>query len=105
MFSNLYVEIENFIYKIENTFKDQGRDKNKTDVAYKDINKLSQIILFDKIINNKSFYFARLHEYFGLLKKIKESILKQRIIKTNLEEQDFTFILAENVRAKSSTRS
>jgi len=54
-------------------------------------------------LDKKNYYAAKLHEYPeypNLLEVSKELILRQRVLKTNLEKQGFNFVLTGNVRAQ-----
>jgi len=59
--------------------------------------------LIDKVlsgikIDRKIFYFGKLSEHPETIKKSKELIEKQRLLKTNLQKQGFEVIIAGRVR-------
>lgn len=98
MRAQLFVDGENFIYKIEDSLIKQGIDKDKISVENIDLKKLIKFAFPDLKINKSCYYSAKLQFHKDSAKKSKELILKQRILKTTLEKQGFDFILAGNVR-------
>ena len=98
MKTQLFIDGENFIYKIEDALLSQGFEKNKISSENIDLKKLIKFAFPDLKLDKLKFYSAKLKFYKESAKKSKELILKQRILKTNLEKQGFEFILAVNVR-------
>jgi uncharacterized LabA/DUF88 family protein len=102
----LFIDGENFLFKIEDALIQDGFIKDKIDSIHIDIVKLLKLALPNEIINQSFFYAGRLREYQEYpetIKKSKELILKQRILKTSLGKQGFTFVLAGNVRPQTVT--
>lgn len=97
----LFIDGENFLFKIEEALKEQKIDKFKVDITQINLAKLISLAFPQYLINNKNFYSAKLQFYRDSPKKSKELILKQRILKTNLEKQGFNFILAGHVRPQT----
>jgi len=77
----LFVDGENFLFKVEDCLKEQGISRKDVDPTEIDLSSLIKMSLPKYKVKNKYFYSARL-----------------RILKTNLEKQGFEFILAGNVR-------
>lgn len=97
----LFIDGENFLFKIENALIQEGCAKDKIDSIHINLSKLLALTISDVKITKSIFYAAKLREYREFpetLKKSKELIFKQRILKTSLEKQGFEFILAGNVR-------
>ncbi len=94
----LFIDGENFLYKIEDALTSQGIDKIKVSIENIDLKRLFKLAFPDLKIDTHNFYSARLQFHKQSAKKSKELILKQRVLKTNLEKQGFEFILAGNVR-------
>ncbi len=98
MRAQLFIDGENFIYKIEDSLVKQGVVKHKINVENINLKKLIELALPDITIEKSNYYAAKLQFHKESPAKSKELILKQRILKTNLERQGFNFILAGNVR-------
>lgn len=98
MKTQLFIDGENFLYKIEDSLIKQGISKSKLRLENIDLKKLLTLALPDTKIDILHYYAAKLRFHNESPQKSKELILKQRILKTNLEKQGFTFILAGNVR-------
>ena len=102
----LFIDGENFLFKIEDALIQEGFVKDKIDSIHIDIIKLLKLAIPNEPINQSFFYAGRLREYqeyAETIKKSKELILKQRILKTSLGKQGFTFVLAGNVRPQIVT--
>lgn len=93
----LFIDGENFIYKIEDSLVSQGIKKSEIDVTQIDLNKLISLALPTYELDKKKFYSAKLQFHQDTAAKSRELILQQRILKTNLEKQGFEFILAGKV--------
>lgn len=98
MSTYLFIDGENFLYKIEDTLREAGIPKNKIDTTSIDLASLITSALQDYDISKKYFYSAKLKLFEETRKKSLELIQKQRTLKTNLEKQGFEFILTGNVR-------
>lgn len=94
----LFVDGENFLYKLEDALVQEGVQKEKINSIHLNITKLLSLTIPGEKIDKMMFYSAKLREHPETLKKSKELILKQRILKTTLEKQGFEFVLAGNVR-------
>lgn len=97
MQTHLFVDGENFIYKIEDSLKSQGISKSSADIVNLDLNKLLSLALPEYVLEKKNFYSAKLQLVPETIVKSRKLILEQRILKTNLEKQGFEFVLAGKV--------
>ena len=93
----LFIDGENFIYKIEESIESQGISKHSVNIVNIDLKKLIALALPEYKLERKNFYSAKLQVHPETLVKSKELILLQRILKTNLEKQGFEFIRAGKV--------
>ena len=93
----LFIDGENFIYKIEESIESQGISKHSVNIVNIDLKKLIALALPEYKLERKNFYSAKLQVHPETLTKSKKLILQQRILKTNLEKQGFEFILAGKV--------
>ena len=98
MSTYLFIDGENFLHKVEDALREQRVPKRKIDTSHIDLASLVHLALPDYTIEKKYFYSAKLKLFVETKEKSLELIRKQRILKTNLEKQDFEFILAGNVR-------
>lgn len=96
----LFIDGENFLHKIEEVLKKEGLNKNKTDLALIDLNRLFKEPLKNFSILRKIFYVARLHFYPETKKKSEELIKFQRKLRNSLIKQGYEFEIAGNVRAQ-----
>jgi len=98
--AKLFVDGENLRHYVEDVLKQSGsRNKSINDV---DLSKLFDSVLKGLKISKKVFYAAKLHlykEFPKYLEKSKDLILKQRILKTELEKHGFDFVISGHVRA------
>ena len=99
----LFIDGENFTYKIEEIIKGKDIKNKKVDIASLDFNKLFELPLKDFKISRKIFYSAKLHFYPETKDKSIELINNQRKLKNNLIKQGFEFIMAGNVRGQKLT--
>ena len=76
----LFIDGENFIYKIEQVLKKEGIEKHKIDLALINFNKLFKEALKEFTLSRKIFYNARLHFHKDTPKKSGELIKLQRKI-------------------------
>lgn len=96
----LFIDGENFIYKVEQALMDEGIDKHKIDITSIDLNTLFKESLKGFTISRKIFYNARLHVHEDTQKKSEELIKQQRKLRNTLINQEYEFIIAGNVRAQ-----
>src|SRR4030042_6311169 len=94
----LFIDGENFLYKIKEVLKQKNLSQNKTSLATIDLGKLFKESLKGLDINRKIFYVARLSVYPDTRKKSEELIKLQRKLRNNLVKQGYEFIIAGNVR-------
>lgn len=99
----LFIDGENFLYKVEDALVQQGVTKNKIDSVHIDLKKLIQLALPKEHITKSTFYAAKLQKHQATLTKSLKLIQNQRILKTNLEKQGFEFVLAGTVRPQIVT--
>jgi uncharacterized LabA/DUF88 family protein len=96
----LFIDGENFIFKIEQALKKQGIAKHKVDLALINLNDLFKESLKGFNISRKIFYNARLHFHKDTPRKSEELIKLQRKLRNTLINQGYEFIIAGNVRAQ-----
>lgn len=93
----LFIDGENLLHKVKEVLKEK---KTIADLSKFDFNALLATTLEDYKLNKKIFYVAKLRAHPDTKDKSKELILFQRYLKTNLEKQGFTFLIAGNVRSQ-----
>jgi uncharacterized LabA/DUF88 family protein len=98
----LFIDGENFIYKIEDVLKKHPKG-NKVDVASLDFNKIFHDPLQEYKITTKIFYAAKLHFHPETKEKSEKLIKTQRKLKNTLLNQRFKFLIAGNVRGQKIT--
>ncbi len=98
--SILFIDGENFLHKVEEVLKQESINKNKSNLALINLNKLFEEALQGFDISRKIFYAARLHLHPDTKKKSEELIRLQRKLRNNLVNQGYEFIIAGNVRAQ-----
>lgn len=96
----LFIDGENFIYKIEEVLKSKNIKKKEIDIATIDFNALFNNTLKDFKISKKIFYAAKLHFYPETKNKSEELIKSQRKLKNTLINQKFEFVMAGHVRGQ-----
>ena len=96
----LFIDGENFLHKVKEILKEEDIDKNKTDLALIDLNKLLQDPLKGFTVSRKIVYVSRLHFHPETKKKSGELIKFQRKLRNHLINQGYEFIVAGNVRAQ-----
>lgn len=99
----LFIDGENFLYKVEDALREVGISKNKIDTNRLDLNSLISEVLKGYKISKKTFYSAKLHMFDETKEKSRILIHKQRVLKQNLEKQGFEFLIAGNVRPQAVT--
>lgn len=103
MATYLFVDGENFLHKLKDALIQQGVKKQNIDCTRVDLKKLIQLALPNENIEQSTFYAAKLHMHEDSRTKSLKLIQQQRVLKTNLEKQGFTFVLAGNVRPQKVT--
>lgn len=99
----LLIDGENFTFKVEHVLKEEGIDKHSLSFSQIKLKELIQIIFLEYkelSIVEMRYYSAKLRVHPESKKKSEYLIRQQRSLKTNLEKQGFSFILAGNVRAQ-----
>ena len=97
----LFIDGENFRHKVEEVLKTGHKDISSVDFAEIDLLGLLDKVLKKYRIFEKRYYGAKIRQHSDTPKKSQELIVLQRRLKTNLEKQGFTYIIAGNVRAQS----
>ncbi len=98
--SILFIDGENFMHKVKEVLKKEGRDKHKRDLSLIDFDTLIRDPLKNFTFSRKIFYASRLHFHPETKKKSTELIKMQRKLRNNLVSQGYEFIIAGNVRAQ-----
>jgi uncharacterized LabA/DUF88 family protein len=96
-----FIDGENFRHKVEEVLKTGHKDLSSVDFAEIDLLGLLDKVLKKYKISEKRYYGAKIRQHSDTPKKSQELIILQRRLKTNLEKQGFTYIIAGNVRAQS----
>ncbi|OGD82797.1 hypothetical protein A3A54_02070 [Candidatus Curtissbacteria bacterium RIFCSPLOWO2_01_FULL_39_62] len=96
----LFIDGENFLYKIKDVLKQENLPQSKTSLAEIDLGKLFKEPLKGFDIKRKIFYVARLHIHPETDKKSGDLIKLQRKLRNSLVNQGYEFIIAGNVRAQ-----
>jgi len=96
----LFIDGENFIYKLEDVLREKRIDKGTIDLTLINFNTLFNIPLKDFKPGRKIFYAAKLRIYQETKKKSEQLIKFQRKLRNALVTQGFEFIIAGNVRAQ-----
>ncbi len=99
----LFIDGENFLYKVEDALRESGIPKHKIDSNRLNLSSLIAEVLKGYKITKKTFYSAKLRMFSDTQDKSRILINKQRILKQNLEKQGFEFLIAGNVRPQSIT--
>ncbi len=94
----LFIDGENFLFKIEDALRESGIPKHKIDTNRLDLSSLITEVLTGYKITKKTFYAAKLRMFTETQDKSRMLIHRQRILKQNLEKQGFEFLIAGNVR-------
>lgn len=96
----LFIDGENFIYKLEDVLREKRPDKSTLDLNTIDFNQLLAKPLEGFKVSRKIFYAAKLRPHPETQKKSEELIAFQRKLSNVLKKQGFEFVLAGNVRAQ-----
>ncbi|MCL4360720.1 hypothetical protein M1555_05780 [Patescibacteria group bacterium] len=99
----LFIDGENFLYKVEDALRESGIPKRKIDTTHIKLAGLISQALTGYTIAKKTFYSAKLRFFEETKEKSRVLINKQRILKQNLEKQGFEFLIAGNVRPQQVT--
>lgn len=94
----LYIDGENLRHYIKEVLRKKNTPNKDATLLKVDLSKLLDKVLKEIIISKKIYYSAKLRQHKATLKKSKELIQKQRILKTKLEKQGFDFVMSGNVR-------
>lgn len=92
----LLIDGENFRAKLADVFKDAKKERPEWHTY--DFKGLLNTVLSNIKIDRKIFYFARIKEHPETLKKSKQLIEEQRLLKNHLQKQGFQVILSGRVR-------
>ena len=98
MTTYLFIDGENFLYKVEDALIQQGIEKKKIDSIHIDLKQLIRLAFPTEHIAKSTFYAAKLQVHQATHAKSLKLIQQQRTLKASLEKQGFSFILAGNVR-------
>lgn len=96
----LFIDGENFLYKVKDVLKQEKLFQDKTSTATIDLEKLFKEPLKGLDIKRKIFYAARLHIHPETESKSADLIKTQRKLRNNLVIQGYEFVIAGNVRAQ-----
>lgn len=94
----LYIDGENIKHYLKDVLAKEGIRKDKIDIENFNFASLFNKVLQGLKPSEKRYYSAKIKRHEKTLKKSGELILKQRVLKTNLEKQGFTFIMSGTVR-------
>ncbi|NTU46532.1 NYN domain-containing protein [Candidatus Roizmanbacteria bacterium] len=96
----LFVDGENFVYKIEQALLKSHVKKEDCDISTMNFEKLLHGALKDFPITQKIFYTAKLHRHPETEEKSKELIKIQRKLHNTLKKYHFEVRVAGNVRGQ-----
>jgi len=96
----LYIDGENLRHYIKDVFRENNVSVDDPSLLNINFGKLFDKLLKGFEVNEKVYYCAKLRQNKETSKKSKELIQKQRILKTKLEREGFSFIMSGNVRAQ-----
>ena len=97
---NVFVDGENFFFKIEEVLKKKKLDKRNYNLSKINLGDFIKSSL-EPLKNAQIFYYvAKINFCKETPKKSKELILFQRNLETSLEKQGVTFVVSGNVRAQ-----
>src|SRR3989338_8482394 len=94
----LLIDGENFRAKLGDVFKEVKQEKPQWHTY--DFKGLLNKVLANIKIDRKVFYFAKIKEHPDTLKKSRQLIEEQRLLKNHLEKQGFEVILSGRVRGQ-----
>lgn len=96
----LFIDGENFIFKIEEVLRKNKIDIEEFDISLINFNKIFNRSLQDFKISRKIFYAAKLHFHPETKIKSEKLIKLQRKLKNKLTSQGFEFLIAGHVRGQ-----
>lgn len=96
----LFIDGENFIYKIEEVLKKGNIKKKNVDIASIDFKTLFGNALKGFKLSKMIFYAAKLHFHPETKNKSEELIKSQRKLRNTLINQEFEFVMAGHVRGQ-----
>jgi uncharacterized LabA/DUF88 family protein len=102
--NKLYIDGENFLFKVKDVLKNAKLIKGKSDITRLKISHLKAILSREGAIHKVQFYSARLRRHDNspsLLKKSEILIESQRQLKRYLTNDGVDFIISGNVRLQS----
>lgn len=98
--TKVFIDGENFIFKLEDVLFQHGQAKAKPDLPKIQLKKLIEKVFHPQKIDKIVFYAARLHFHKETSEKSQYLINRQRALKASLENQGIDFIISGNVRAQ-----
>ncbi|TSC79500.1 MAG: hypothetical protein G01um101429_487 [Parcubacteria group bacterium Gr01-1014_29] len=99
----LFIDGENFKHKISNVYTEHRKQKPEWH-TYNFKGLLDNVLTgFDR--DRTIFYFAKIKEHSETKEKSRQLIEAQRLLKTSLERQGFTIVLAGGVRGQREGNS
>lgn len=96
----VFIDGENFVYKVEDVLAKSGIEQGKINLPKIKLKQLLEKVLTPLKVDEIIFYAAKLHFYAETARKSQQLIDRQRALKAELEKQKITFIIAGNVRAQ-----
>ena len=97
----MYIDGENLRHYIRQVLKENKIPEKQATLLNVDLLMLINKVLKGIKVSKTIYYSARLKQHKESLKKSKELIQKQRVLKTKLEKQGFDFVISGNVRPQS----
>lgn len=94
----LYIDGENLKNYIKDVLRENKIPERYVNLLNVDLSKLLKKVLKEIKVSKKIYYSAKLKEHKETIKKSRELIQKQRVLKTRLEKQGFEFVMSGNVR-------
>ena len=101
MKTTVFIDGENFVHKVEEVLVQSGVEQKKINLPKIKLQLLLEKVLTSLKIDEVIFYAAKLHFYKETARKSQQLIDRQRALKSELEKQKITFIIAGNVRAQT----
>lgn len=97
----LYIDGENLRHYLKMVLEKEGEDLSSPGLENMQYAGLFDQVLKGLKISTRIFYTAKLKYHKDHHKKSQALILKQRILKTNLEKQGFIFLVSGSVRGQT----
>lgn len=101
----LYVDGENFLFKVADVLKANGDIKSKSDITKFNLSTLCETALSEYPIDERRFYAARVHLHRdtpALERKSRIIIESQRRLKRSLMNDGNVFVMSGNVRLQET---